>query len=327
LLVPCCGQPGEFDLDVAVTRLAGAKLARPGAGFVYANSNYVLLAAVTQRVSGKPFVALMRDSVFRPQGMSRTTLDSAEASEWGLAEPHQRRWGKVEPMPRPFLGWHGSSLVKSTARDMASYLQATLASRPSLSEPYDGGWFIRQRAEWPGKPRVLEHGGDTWGGNTAAIVAPAWNMGAVVLLNSGVRRANEMARGVLARAAGFDGPPPRKDPKTSDTDMWAKVFAGSAVAMCGALTVYVWRASQAVRRRERRLAFNTVAVIRGAALLTMAAALVHMLVRQSPPSFQTLPESLRTGLSVLAASSAAVLVVAAIGGLLSSRRTPHGSAP
>lgn len=315
-LVPCCGQPGEYDLDAAVARLAAAKLARAGAGFVYANSNYVLLAALVQRVSGRPFVAFVRDSVFRPLGMSRTTLDPAEAIEWGLAEPHERRWGKVEPMSRPFLGWYGSSLVKSAARDMASYLQATLASQAPLTEPYDGGWFVRQRAEWPGRPRVVEHGGDTWGGNTAAIVVPAWNMGAVVLLNIGVRRANDMARGVLARAAGFEGPPPAKDPKSSDTDMWAKVFAGSAVAMLAALPVYMWRVWRAVRRRERRLAICTVAVIRGAALLAMAAVLMLILVRQPPPPFQALPTSLRTGLSVLAASSAAVLVAAAIGGLL-----------
>jgi hypothetical protein len=320
-LVPCCGQAGEFDLNVAVMRLAGAKPTRPGARFAYANSNYVLLAAVAQRVSGEPFVSFLRDSVFRPLGMSHTTLDSTDAIDWGLAEPHERRWGKIQPISRPFLGWYGSSLVKSTARDMACYLEATLASHGSLVEPYDRGWFIRRRTEWPGKPRVLEHGGDTWGGNTAAIVVPAWNMGAVVLLNIGARRAADIARGVLARAAGLEGSPPAKAPKSSDTDMWAQVFIASAGVMFGALLIYVRRAWRAVRHRERRLLLTAVAVIRASALLLMSAALIHMLVREPPASFRTLPESLRTGLSMLAVSSAAVLAVAAIGGLLRQRQT------
>jgi CubicO group peptidase (beta-lactamase class C family) len=89
----------------------------------------------------------MRDSVFRPLGMSRTTLDPAEALGWGLAEPHERRWGRSQPSPQPFLGWYGASLVKSRARDMARYLGTTLTAPEPLTEPYDGGWFIRQRAE------------------------------------------------------------------------------------------------------------------------------------------------------------------------------------
>jgi len=57
---------------------------------------------------------------------------------------------------------------------------------------------------------VLEHGRNTDGGNTAAIVVPAWGMGAAVLLNVGAHRAADMARGVLARSAGVAAPPPQK---------------------------------------------------------------------------------------------------------------------
>ena len=211
-LVPCCGTAGEYDLDLAAARLAAAKPSTtPPGEFVYANSNYVLLAAIVQRVSGQSFPVFMRESVFRPLGMSRTTLNPAEAHRWGLADPHERLLQGVQPIGSPFLGWYGSSLVKSTARDMAGYLGWVLSTGTrSNSAPYDNGWFIRRRQEWPGSPTVLEHGGDTSGGNTAAIVVPAWELAAVVLLNLGAHRAAEIARGVLARAAGLSGPPPRK---------------------------------------------------------------------------------------------------------------------
>jgi CubicO group peptidase (beta-lactamase class C family) len=191
------------DLESAVQKLSRVTLKRsPGAAFGYANSNYVLLAALVQRASGQAFPAFMRECVFRPRAMFRTTLDPEEARAWGLADPHVRLSGSVQPGNSPFLGWYGSSLVKSTARDMAAYLGWVLSSTGrSWSEPYEGGWFIRRRREWPGNPLVLEHGGNTEGGNTAAIVVPAWGMAAVVLLNSGGNRAADIARGVLARAA------------------------------------------------------------------------------------------------------------------------------
>src|SRR5688572_9257166 len=110
-LVPCCGTAGEYNLDYATIRLAAAKPSRTSPGeFVYANSNYVLLAAIVQRVSGQSFPVFMRDFVFRPLGMSRTTLDPAEARLWGLADPHERLIEGVQPIRSPFLGWYGSSL-------------------------------------------------------------------------------------------------------------------------------------------------------------------------------------------------------------------------
>jgi CubicO group peptidase (beta-lactamase class C family) len=204
LRAPCC------DPELAAARLATAKPSRsPAAEFAYANSNYALLAAVVQRVSGQPFPVFMRECVFRTLGMLRTTLDPVEARAWGLADPHERRGDEVHPIGSAALGWYGSSLVKSTARDMATYLGWVLTNaRRGSSEPYDAGWFIRRRREWPGNPVVLEHGGNTAGGNTAAILVPSWRTGAVVLLNAGVHRAANIARGVLALSAGIAAPPP-----------------------------------------------------------------------------------------------------------------------
>ena len=136
------GAPERFDLERAAARLSAAKPRRgTRAAFEYANSNYVLLAVVVERVAGQSFPAFMRDAVFRPLGMLRTTLDVTKARAWGLAEPHERRGRRIKPIPEAFLGWPGSSLVKSTAQDMGQYLTYVLPRAGTRgAEPYDRGW-------------------------------------------------------------------------------------------------------------------------------------------------------------------------------------------
>ena len=60
-LAPCCEQAANLDLDAAARMLANADLeSPPGSTFSYANSNYVLLAAVVQRMSDAAFTSYMR---------------------------------------------------------------------------------------------------------------------------------------------------------------------------------------------------------------------------------------------------------------------------
>ena len=82
-LMPCCGQPGQLDLNAAARHFAAADLeSPPGERSSYANSNYVLLAAIVQRASGMPFPDFMRKEIFQPLGMDRTTTAEREAQSW-----------------------------------------------------------------------------------------------------------------------------------------------------------------------------------------------------------------------------------------------------
>ena len=104
-LMPCCGQPGQLDLNAAAQRFADADLeSSPGEASSYANSNYVLLAAIVQRASGTPFPEFMRKEVFQPLGMARTTVDEGEAQSWGKSTPHEWQWGRVRDQPVAFPG-------------------------------------------------------------------------------------------------------------------------------------------------------------------------------------------------------------------------------
>ncbi len=332
-LAPCCGMERQLDLQWAVQQLHRAQLNRPvGARFEYANSNYVLLAALVARVTGEPFPAYMRERVFAPLGMKHTTLDADEARHWGLAEYHEPQWGRVRVSPSKFSGWYGASLVKSNAADMTRFLIAMLnsgandtgrvVSPSSLNlahgeAPYDLGWFIEPRAGFLGGGRVVSHTGEIWGSNAAVMLAPDLHLGVVVLANAGVNRAGAIARGVLARAAGLPGPAPAGRSWRDNPDSWAILFAVAAALIAGWLLVQVWRAAKQFRRGERHFVreLHRPLVVRSLILLAMATYLVYLISSRAAPRLATLPTTLKTGSVVLALTTAALLLVTAILGL------------
>lgn len=293
--------PGDASLAESVRRLETAGLRRaPGAAFQYANSNYILLAAIVERVSGRPFAAYLREQVFAPLGMTRTTLDDAE----GLAEYHEAQWGRVRPSPSGFRGWPGASGVKSSADEMARYAIASLRTADAAwAAPYEMGWFVRPQAAFLGGRRVLEHSGDIWGANTAVALAPELRLGVVVLINAGVNRAGEIARGVLARAAGLPGPPPRARPFADSPDNWAICFAVAAAAIFAFL---------ALRLRRLRLGWPRDRLGRWrAALLTAMAFYLLILLGLRSRLLPSLPTTLQTAVPLLTAAVIALLLMAA----------------
>lgn len=319
-MVPCCGRPGDRDLNLAARALARV---RPTGGssppFAYANSNYVLLAALVERVAGAPFERFMEREVFLPLGMTRTTLDPGQAQRWGVAAAHERSWGRVRPRRMPDTGWLGASLVKSTARDMAAFLEAALAGRiagierpETLAPPYDAGWFVRRQESLI----VLEHSGDTWGANAAVLLVPGRHLGVAVLINAGVQRALDLARAIAAWRLGRPFPPARRPAWYMVADNWAMLFGGLSLATLAAL-VPVWvRARGQLRRGERVWAPPSGAWERGRLLLlaAMALYLLALAVRGFAFGSSSSPPSLRLCLSVLALAAAAGLgTVSALG--------------
>jgi CubicO group peptidase (beta-lactamase class C family) len=306
-----------------VRKLRAANLRRaPGAAFAYANSNYVLLAALVERLSGLPWPVYLRTQVFLPLGMTRTTLDRTEALGWGLAEGHERQWGRVRPSPSRFFGWYGASLVKSTASDLGRFLAAVFGGRAEvvpagmrLDPPYDWGWFITPKAEWLDGSLLLEHTGDIWGGNTAVLIAPEGKLAVAVLLNAGVDRAGQIARSVLARAAGRGGGEPEVAPRFNDPDFWAICLTvASALILTGLLVAYLARMWGEFRRGERRFAGvkNWWVRARIILLLAMAGCLLVLALDGGGPPPASLPSTVRLAWPLFAASFAGVLTVAAL---------------
>jgi len=324
-LVPCCGRPGDRDLTVALHSLRGVRPARWSRGrFTYANSNYVMLAALIERVSGVPFEDFMEREVFLPLGMTRTTVNEQRARAWGLAAPHERSLNRVVRRRVGDAGWLGASLVKSTAPDMAAFLRAALEGRVdgierpgSLVPPYDAGWFVRREDGL----LLLEHSGDTWGANSAILWVPGRRLGVAVLTNAGVQRAMAIARGV-ARCVLYGSAPVAERPQWFQVaDNWAMVFGALSVGAFGGLGALWVRLYRQWRSGQRQRRWPEGAWERGRLILlaAMALYLLGLALRAVLVATPGSPSSLRVGLAALSLAAGAGLLTVA--GLAVLRRT------
>jgi CubicO group peptidase (beta-lactamase class C family) len=120
LLTHTAGLPSDFPMvnatepdyeqvarDEAVRRVLAAPLVfRPGSNWAYSNCGYILLAAIVERASGTPFPDYVRETIFRPAGLTHTGFwCDAELKSRSVALGHDA-FGTVlhDPRTRP-LSW------------------------------------------------------------------------------------------------------------------------------------------------------------------------------------------------------------------------------
>ncbi|HEV2594492.1 MAG TPA: serine hydrolase domain-containing protein [Sphingomicrobium sp.] len=135
----------------------------PGTGWWYSNSNYALLGAVIEKVSGKNWGAFLKAQIFDRLGMGDTAADNARdvvparASGYSLAEGASGQFRNAEftDMSVPYA----AGALRSTVVDMARWNAALFGGRvlkaESLKEMLAPG-RLRNGAEnqtaiaWPG---------------------------------------------------------------------------------------------------------------------------------------------------------------------------------
>lgn len=135
----------------------------PGTGWWYSNSNYALLGAVIEKVSGESWGAFMKSEIFDKLGMADTAADHASDVVAGRASGYSliaRRAGAFRnadftDMSVPYA----AGALRSTAEDMARWNAALFGGKlltpQSLNEMLSPG-RLRNGAEtetaiaWPG---------------------------------------------------------------------------------------------------------------------------------------------------------------------------------
>ena len=89
--------PGDFDAHVR--SISDTWLRFPvGTGYAYSNLGIDLAGYILERVEGKPFAEVVRESLLEPLGMERSTFDRAAIRSSG-----NRAVGHVDPYPEPPL--------------------------------------------------------------------------------------------------------------------------------------------------------------------------------------------------------------------------------
>ena len=141
----------------------------PGESFSYSNSNFVLLTAIIEKVSGQDYGSFLRENILRPAGMTHTGLDFSEATNPATGYSHTD-YGVLEAAtPEPPFGIGDGGLF-STAEDLLRWSRILRTERilseesenlmfRKHSEYYGLGWMIHNRF---GRT-VIHHGGAVFG--------------------------------------------------------------------------------------------------------------------------------------------------------------------
>lgn len=195
--------PGTFDAHVR--SISDTWLRFPvGSGYAYSNLGIDLAGYILERVEGKPFAEVMRDSLLEPLGMHRSTFERA-----AIRASADRAVGHVHPYPKPPLyePMTAAGGLYASAADLARFLRfalngGTIDGRVVLDSkrlremetvpaPHAGApagyalGVVRHRwNRWDQRPDLLEHGGGGYGFLSDMWWLPQLGIGVAILTNS-----------------------------------------------------------------------------------------------------------------------------------------------
>jgi CubicO group peptidase (beta-lactamase class C family) len=169
----------------------------PGAKFSYNNSGYFLLGAIVERVTGKPYEQVLKESILDPAGMKDTGYDRHDRVI------RKRAAGYVKTpegyVNAPYLDTsipYAAGSMYSTVEDLFLWDQALYAdkivsarSKELMFKPfldnYAYGWVVTDAAFKSGEQpvQIITHGGGINGFNTT-IVRFAGRKNLIVLLDN-----------------------------------------------------------------------------------------------------------------------------------------------
>jgi len=182
--------------------LSAAPLSEPGTTFSYSNADYVVLGAILDRKTHRPWEALIRTNLFEPLHMS-TAGFGPPGTGGGLDQP----WGHVLQNGAPFpMQADNAPVMDSCGRvhcsisDWAKFVSLFLPNgverhplisaailhqllTPPAGQDYAGGWIIADRP-WAGGTAYTHSGSNTMWFCTAWL-APQKNFATLVAINYG----------------------------------------------------------------------------------------------------------------------------------------------
>ncbi len=171
----------------------------PGTDWSYDNSGYVLLGAILEKITGKPYADVLEETIFRPLEMKNTRYGSDAPIVPKRVDGYVK--GSAGILNAPFLSMtqpYAAGAVVSTVDDLARWQAALDAGRLLSPESlrrmwtpvrlpdgrdtrYGDGWIIWNYLGH----RVVEHGGGINGFLTANMRWPDDRLYVAVLSNCG----------------------------------------------------------------------------------------------------------------------------------------------
>ncbi len=195
-------------MDETIRRY-GNLVTAPGERYQYSNLGYGIIDHVISRVSGRSYKDFMKERVFEPLGMTRTSVDP----DPDLGEEDAVRYNSAgESIPFYDFDHPGASAVYSSAHDLVRFGMFHLKDRPEgreaiisdeaidemktpvpPAEGYGLGWSEYTR----GSVRRIAHSGGMGGVSTTLILLPDHDIVVTVLSNKSSRLPSTIAEDII----------------------------------------------------------------------------------------------------------------------------------
>jgi CubicO group peptidase (beta-lactamase class C family) len=194
---------GDDALAKIVAKMARSpQLVPAGYAFSYSNAGFYVLGHVVATISGLPFETVIRENIFGPLGMTRSTYFPEETIVHAVAAGHIR----TTDGPKVATPWNtprsiapGGGVISSVNDQLRyaalhigegvapllrpetiSFMQQPLAEAGSMCEKIGVSWMLNGS----GSDRVVKHGGATNGHLSSFELMPGRGFGVTVLTNS-----------------------------------------------------------------------------------------------------------------------------------------------
>jgi CubicO group peptidase (beta-lactamase class C family) len=114
----------------------------PGIAYEYSNLGFALLGKIVTQVSGMPYQRYIRENIFQPLGMMRTTYEYGDVPADLLAHGYRwiyENWREEELLhDTPDGSWGAMGAMLSSVEDYARYMAAQLEAWPPSDAPLTG---------------------------------------------------------------------------------------------------------------------------------------------------------------------------------------------
>ena len=186
----------------------------PGTKFAYNNTGYVLLGAILDEVTGKPYADHLREVIFTPLEMKDTGFDVTATILKNRAAGYQRtptglQNARYLDMTLP----HAAGSLYSTVDDLAKWDQALYTdklinaeSRAKMFTPGMGDYGYGMMVHKLGAHLIHEHGGGINGFSTHLTRVPDEKLLVVTLANFSTTGASKLATELAKLALGIPLP-------------------------------------------------------------------------------------------------------------------------
>lgn len=192
---------------------------RPGVRVAYSSTGYIVLEAILEHVTGRPFAEVYRQLLFDPLGMTSAGVEGSDFGADSIVSSYARAdlGDRVRPSPfagrkavrkdglvnlsaglAQYNGWaRGAGAVAVSVQDLARFMDAVKGGRVTVlaDQPNE---FARAKL----KTSLFDWNGGSWGIQATILYQPSREITIIVLTNgSNVgRSSHDIARDLLSAA-------------------------------------------------------------------------------------------------------------------------------